>query len=145
VIDTLAFTAQEAATLIAERQSYGRLCVIWTGSVHADAEGRGFETAQARGFPDYPFAISENQVRMPPGPAYSAEKVAMEDALLAADLPLVLFALRLFMGRERGICVNGWWSSGSSMGAAICRRCKPERRFFTPPRPPPWPGWFYIS
>lgn len=90
VIDTLAFSAADAARLIAERGDVGAFVVISTGSVYADAMGRGFETDAGLGFPDYPATIAEDQSRVPPGPGYSAQKVAMEDALLAANLPLIL-------------------------------------------------------
>lgn len=90
VIDTLAYTAKDAAELIAARADMGALCVISTASVYADAQGRGFETGEARGFPEYPFEIRETQARVSPGPGYSAGKVAMEDALFAAHLPLIV-------------------------------------------------------
>jgi nucleoside-diphosphate-sugar epimerase len=90
VIDTLAFTEGDAAALIGQRHAYGRLCVISTGSVYADAQGRGFETDKTRGFPKYPFQIGEDQGRVLAGIGHSAQKVAIEDALFAADLPLIL-------------------------------------------------------
>ena len=90
VMDPLAYTAADAGELIAARADMGRLCVISTASVYADAQGRGFETGPDLGFPEYPFEIAENQPRVPPGPGYSAQKVEMEDALYAADLPLIL-------------------------------------------------------
>ena len=90
VMDPLAYTAADAGELIAARADMGRLCVISTASVYADAQGRGFETGPDLGFPEYPIEIAENQPRVPPGPGYSAQKVEMEDALYAADLPLIL-------------------------------------------------------
>jgi nucleoside-diphosphate-sugar epimerase len=90
VIDPFAFTADDAKQLIAQREDFGTLCVISTASVYADAMGRGFETDHDLGFPEYPAEIAEDQPRVPPGEGYSAGKVAMEDTLLAADLPLIL-------------------------------------------------------
>lgn len=82
VIDPIAFTPADVADVIARRDAIGAYCVISTASVYADAEGRGFET---RGeFPRYPDPMSEDQPRVAQGPGYSAQKVAMEDALFAA-------------------------------------------------------------
>ena len=78
VIDTLAFTAADAADLLAEPA--GHLTVISTASVYADAQGRGFERTDD-GFPHYPDPIPETQPLVPPGEGYSAGKVALEAAL----------------------------------------------------------------
>ncbi|MEO8243973.1 MAG: sugar nucleotide-binding protein [bacterium] len=78
VVDTLAFTAADAADLLAEPA--GHYTVISTGSVYADDQGRGFEL-RANGFPDYPDPIPETQTLVPAGEGYSAGKVAMELAL----------------------------------------------------------------
>ncbi len=78
VIDTLAFTAADAADLLATRAAYGQLLVISTASVYADAAGNGFETGT---FPTYPDPIPEDQPTVAPGPGYSAGKVALEQAL----------------------------------------------------------------
>lgn len=78
VIDTLAFTDADAADLLAEPA--GHYTVISTASVYADDQGRGFELRDA-GFPQYPDPIDERQALVPPGPGYSAGKVAMEAAL----------------------------------------------------------------
>lgn len=77
VIDTLAFTAADAADLMAE--AAGHVTVVSTASVYADDQGRGFE--QGDSFPHYPDPIHETQALVPPGPGYSAGKVAMEAAL----------------------------------------------------------------
>jgi nucleoside-diphosphate-sugar epimerase len=84
VIDTLAFTAKDAADLLAARNDSGQLVVVSTASVYADAKGRGFETGD--GFPEYPNPIPEDQPTVPPGTGYSAGKVAMEQALVGADV-----------------------------------------------------------
>ncbi len=78
VIDTLAFTDADASDLMAEPA--GHYTVISTASVYADDQGRGFELRDA-GFPQYPDPIDESQATVPPGPGYSAGKVAMELAL----------------------------------------------------------------
>ena len=78
VIDTLAYTAADAADLLAEPA--GHYTVISTASVYTDAQGRGFELRD-NGFPQYPDPIDEMQATVPPGPGYSAGKVAMEAAL----------------------------------------------------------------
>ena len=85
VIDTLAFTAADAADLLAEPA--GHFTVISTASVYADDQGRGFELRD-NGFPQYPDPIDEGQALVPPGPGYSAGKVAMEAAL--ADRAAIL-------------------------------------------------------
>lgn len=79
VVDTMAFNADDAADLLAARASYGQLLVISTASVYADDQGRGFESRD--GFPRYPDKITEDQPTVSPGPGYSAQKVAMEQAL----------------------------------------------------------------
>ena len=78
VVDTLAFTADDAADLLAEPA--GHYTVISTASVYADDQGRGFERRDA-GFPLYPDPIPETQPLVPPGEGYSAGKVALEAAL----------------------------------------------------------------
>ncbi len=78
VIDTLAFTAADAADLLAEPA--GHVTVISTASVYADDQGRGFERLDD-GFPRYPDPIPEDQPLVPAGEGYSAGKVAMEAAL----------------------------------------------------------------
>lgn len=90
VIDPLAYSAEDARALTLASRDCGALCVISTASVYADDRGRGFETDAAFGFPEYPFAISESQTRVPPGKGYSAEKVAMEDVFSSARVPLIL-------------------------------------------------------
>lgn len=79
VIDTLAFTAEDAADLLAARKDFGQLVVVSTASVYADVDGNGFETG--KDFPAYPDPIPEDQPTMPLGPGYSAGKVALEHAL----------------------------------------------------------------
>lgn len=104
VIDTVAFTAEDAADLLAARDHYGQLVVISTASVYADDAGNGFETGE--GFPDYPDPIPEDQPTVPPGPGYSAGKVAMEQALAGSG------ALILRPGAIHGIGARHpreWW------------------------------------
>jgi nucleoside-diphosphate-sugar epimerase len=78
VVDTLCFTAGDAADLLAE--AAGHYTVVSTASVYADDRGRGFERREG-GFPHYPDPISEAQTLVPPGEGYSASKVAMEAEL----------------------------------------------------------------
>jgi hypothetical protein len=52
VIDTLAFTAADAADLLAEPAAH--LTVISTASVYADAQGRGLETPDLGFLPTTP-------------------------------------------------------------------------------------------
>ncbi len=79
VVDTMAFGAEDAADLLTARAEFDQLLVISTAPVYADASGRGFESGD--GFPDFPDPIPEDQPTVPPGPGYSAGKVAMERAL----------------------------------------------------------------
>jgi nucleoside-diphosphate-sugar epimerase len=104
VIDTLAFTADDADDLMAARSDFGQLAVVSTASVYSDANGRGFETGD--GFPAYPDPMPEDQPTVPPGPGYSAGKVAMERALAGAH------ALILRPGAIHGIGARHpreWW------------------------------------
>lgn len=83
VIDTLAFTAEDAADLLEARGACGQLVVLSTASVYADSAGNGFETGG--GFPAYPDPIAEGQPTVSPGPGYSAGKAAMEQSLAGSD------------------------------------------------------------
>jgi nucleoside-diphosphate-sugar epimerase len=87
VFDPLAFTAEDAGDLLSVRGQIGHLTVVSTGSVYADDQGNGFETGEE--FPRYPDPIQETQARVPPGPGYSAGKVALEDALLSAQVAIL--------------------------------------------------------
>jgi nucleoside-diphosphate-sugar epimerase len=83
VVDTMAFDAADAADLMSVRAGFGALAVISTASVYADARGRGFESDR---FPAYPVPLTEAQPTVPPGPGYSAGKVALERGLAGAAI-----------------------------------------------------------
>jgi nucleoside-diphosphate-sugar epimerase len=90
VVDPLAFDAKDAADLLAERGRVGAYVVISTTSVYADDQGRGFETDPDFGFPVYPDPVLETQGLVPPGPGYSAGKVALEQTLEASGTPVAI-------------------------------------------------------
>ncbi len=84
-VDTVAYDAGHADQWNAARHRIGRLAVISTGSVYADASGRTLDEAVVAGFPHYPVPIPESQPRIAAGAAtYSTRKAAMENTLLAA-------------------------------------------------------------
>lgn len=85
-VDPLAFTAEDAAALLALGPLAGQIVVISTASVYADDQGRGFETED---FAQYPDPIRETQALMPDGPGYSAGKAAMERAFGAAPVTIL--------------------------------------------------------
>lgn len=87
VVDTLTFNAVDAGDLLA--RAAGHYTVISTASVYADDQGRGFETDPEAGIPRYPDPILETQALAPPGPGYSAGKVAMELALTSAPVAIL--------------------------------------------------------
>jgi nucleoside-diphosphate-sugar epimerase len=75
LVDTMAFSGKDADQLAGLSGQYGHLCVISTGSVYADAEGRGLDGDS----PLYPVPILETQRLLPPGPeSYSTAKVELE-------------------------------------------------------------------
>ncbi|MEO0872631.1 MAG: reductase, partial [Pseudomonadota bacterium] len=78
VLDTIAFDEADAARYDPDR--IGRYISISTASVYADNQGRGFEDAAERGFPEFEEPISENQPLIEGSAAtYSSRKVRMED------------------------------------------------------------------
>lgn len=105
VLDTVAYNAAHAGQWLALQDRIGALAVISTGSVYVDDAGRTLPEG-AR----YPVPLTETQRRVAPGDAdYSANKVAMEDALLAgARVPLKI--LRPFAVHGPGSrAPREWW------------------------------------
>jgi nucleoside-diphosphate-sugar epimerase len=87
LIDTMAFSGKDADQLAGLSGQYAQLCVISTGSVYADAEGRSLDG----GAPEYPVPILETQRLLPPGPeSYSTAKVELELRLLETIKPLTI-------------------------------------------------------
>lgn len=88
LIDTMAFSGKDADQLADLSGQFGHLCVISTGSVYADAEGRGLDGDA----PCYPVPILETQRLLPPGPdSYSSAKVELEQRLQErVDRPLII-------------------------------------------------------
>lgn len=75
LVDTMAFSGRDADQLAGLSDQYGHLCVISTGSVYADDQGRGLDGDA----PNYPVPILETQRLLPPGPeSYSTSKVELE-------------------------------------------------------------------
>ncbi|MFZ3008340.1 MAG: NAD-dependent epimerase/dehydratase family protein [Phenylobacterium sp.] len=105
VIDTVAYNAAHARQWLSLQDRLGALAVISTGSVYIDDAGRTLPEG-AR----YPVPLKESQRRAAPGDTdYSANKVAMEDALLAgARVPLKI--LRPFAVHGPGSrAPREWW------------------------------------
>ena len=98
VVDTVAFTPAHAEQLLS--LDAGSLIVISTASVYADADGRYLDVADARGFPEYPDPVRENQPTVQDaGPGYSAGKAAMERVLLAGTAPVSILRPGAVHGR----------------------------------------------
>lgn len=90
LLDSVAYTPEQARQLLDFGGSLGNICFISTGSVYADASGRGIEDAAGRGFPEFPEPITEDQATVQPGDSsYSTRKRAAELLLLdRARVPL---------------------------------------------------------
>ena len=83
VIDTVAYDARHAQQWGEVQTNVGALVVISSAAVYRDLEGRSFDQAQGRGFPDFPIPIPEDQPTVEPGSdRYATRKVALEQALL---------------------------------------------------------------
>jgi nucleoside-diphosphate-sugar epimerase len=82
-VDTVAFDGRHAKQWLKVKGQIGRLAVISTGSVYADAQGRTLDEAREIGSPEFPIPIREDQVRTAAGgKTYSTRKVELEDGLL---------------------------------------------------------------
>jgi nucleoside-diphosphate-sugar epimerase len=91
VVDTVAFGADHAAQWAGLSDRLGKLVVISSISVYADDQGRTLDEARQNGFPHFANPIPETNRRTAAGPeTYSTRKVALEDAIMALDLPTVI-------------------------------------------------------
>ena len=134
VIDTLAFTAADAADLLAEPAAH--LTVISTASVYADAQGRGLETPDL-GFPHYPDPIPEDQLLVSPAAAILRAK-SLRKPRCTATPPFC--APGPCMASAHAILVSGGSSSGHWMGGSGFPWQMRGGRFSTPPRPQELPA-----
>lgn len=91
VIDSVAFDAEHAGQWARLNDRLGTLVVVSSMSVYADDEGRTLDEAGRDGFPQFANPIPETNRRTEPGPeTYSTRKVALENAVMALDLPSVI-------------------------------------------------------
>lgn len=90
VFDPFCMTAADAAARLTCRADIGRLVVVSTASVYADAAGRSLESAGETGYPQFAGPVDEGQATVPPGDGYSAGKVAMERAFRDSGAPVTL-------------------------------------------------------
>lgn len=91
VLDTVAFDASHAAQWRGLVEGIGTLVIVSSMSVYVDDVGRTLDEARETGFPRFPVPIPEDCPRVAPGPTtYSTRKVALEDAVMALDLPTVI-------------------------------------------------------
>ena len=82
LMDCVAFSAEDADTLLAVQADVGHIIAVSSASVYADATGRTLDEAGDCGFPHFPVPIPENHPTIAPGPqTYSTRKVAMEHRL----------------------------------------------------------------
>ena len=85
VLDCVAYHGDHAAQVLAHAGRVGSAVVISSAAVYADAAGNslGSET-----FPDLPMPVTEAQATAAPGRGgYAVEKVELEHAWLAGDVP----------------------------------------------------------
>jgi nucleoside-diphosphate-sugar epimerase len=92
LVDTVAFDVADARQLAALRSVAGSIIAISSASVYCDDEGRTLDEATGEDdFPELPVPVSENQPTVDPSDAsYSTRKVAMEQELVASNLPATI-------------------------------------------------------
>ena len=92
VLDCIAFDVPDADQLLDHQDRIGRIAVVSSASVYADADGLTLDEAGAGGFPNFPVPITEEQPTVAPGPdTYSTRKVALERSLLVrAKVPVTI-------------------------------------------------------
>lgn len=91
VVDPTAYDAQDSADLLTSEAKIGAIVSISSSSVYADSDGRSLDEAQNTGFPEFPVGIPETTATVKPGPeTYSTRKVAMEQALEKAKIPVLI-------------------------------------------------------
>lgn len=91
VVDTIAFNDRHAAQWSTLTGHFAKLAVISSTSVYADDRGRTLDEARQNGSPQFGVPISEDNLRVAPGPqTYSTCKVALEDAIAALDIPTAI-------------------------------------------------------
>ncbi|MFQ6547197.1 NAD-dependent epimerase/dehydratase family protein [Aestuariibius sp. 2305UL40-4] len=92
ILDCVAFDEGHADQLLQLGGSVGRIAVVSSASVYADAEGRTLDEAPEFGFPEFPVPIPEDHPTVAPGPeTYSTRKVALERRLLErAEVPVTI-------------------------------------------------------
>jgi nucleoside-diphosphate-sugar epimerase len=83
LIDTMAFSGNDADQLVGLSGQYAQLSVISSASVYADEQGRSLDTAGETGFPEFTGPIPETAPTIAAGPeSYSRGKVELERRLL---------------------------------------------------------------
>jgi nucleoside-diphosphate-sugar epimerase len=92
LIDTVAFDSRDARQLAGLASVVGSVVAISSASVYCDIRGRTLDEAtREEEFPVLPVPVSEDHTAVAPGAGtYSTRKVAMENSLLACDLPATL-------------------------------------------------------
>ncbi len=109
VIDTIAYSPEDAEQLRAAQDRVGAFVVISSCSVYRDEDGRTLDEARDTGFPRFVGPIAETQPTVAPGPeTYSTRKAALEQALGAIDRPVAI----LRPGAIHGPGCNApreWW------------------------------------
>jgi nucleoside-diphosphate-sugar epimerase len=110
VIDTVAFTADDADQLLELQENAGAFVVVSSASVYRDAAGRSLDEAGTGGFPELPEPISETQPTVDPGPeTYSTQKVALERHLLDHALRPVTILRPCAIHGPGSIHPREWW------------------------------------
>lgn len=91
VVHPMLFDDVDTAALLACSGHFASLVAVSTISVYADGDGRSLETAKDLGFPDFAGPVDETQSTVAAGPeTYSSRKMAMENALLDARIPVTI-------------------------------------------------------
>ncbi|MBS0480628.1 MAG: NAD-binding protein [Proteobacteria bacterium] len=109
IVDTIAFDADDAMQWGQLRDRIGKLVVISSISVYADEQGRTLDEAWTSGAPKFVVPVPEDNRRVSPGPqTYSTRKVAMEDAVMALDLPSAIIRPGAIYGKGSR-SPREWW------------------------------------
>jgi nucleoside-diphosphate-sugar epimerase len=92
LIDCVAYSGDDARTLLAVEKQVGATVAISSSSVYRDESGRTLDEAASTGFPMFDGPIRETNSTVAPGPqTYSTRKAELERVLLdGAKMPVTI-------------------------------------------------------
>lgn len=109
IIDTTAYDHKDADDLLGLQPLAGAIVAISSSSVYRDAERRSLDEAYQNGFPELPSSIPETTPTVPHGSeTYSTKKIAMEQRLQEADVPVTILRPCAIYGRHARALREAW-------------------------------------